>query len=49
MMCPFKDEEMKECNDMCRYYKTCTGSEYKKKEGQDNGGQSKVLLHEVKR
>ena len=47
MICPFNSEKMKECNIRCQYYHTCTRSEYRKKEGQDNGGQSKVLLHEV--
>lgn len=37
MICPFNSEERKVCNDMCQYYKTCTRSEYRKKESKEDG------------
>ena len=38
MKCQFPNDKDKECDMNCKYYHTCTRSEYKKKEGQVNGG-----------
>lgn len=35
MKCSFLDKRGKECNIYCQYYHTCTRSEYKKKERQE--------------
>lgn len=44
MICPFEKEKMKECNIRCKYYHTCTRSEYRKK-----GERNDILRESEKR
>ncbi len=42
MKCPFLDENGKDCNEKCIYFKTCTRSPYKQQKERLEDGRSKV-------